>query len=101
QILKQLFTTTSDTEMDRLLRDEDKNLDNKILFNGLINAIQYLLNKQTVEDESDESLPDDQEMSNRWEEYGKKILALTKSGTTIDHQMAKQIAEECKVPLEH
>ncbi|CAF0906335.1 unnamed protein product [Rotaria sp. Silwood1] len=44
---------------------------------------------------------DDQEMSNRWEEYGKKILALTKAGTTIDHQMAKQIAEECGVPLEH
>ncbi|CAF4130012.1 unnamed protein product [Rotaria magnacalcarata] len=42
---------------------------------------------------------DEQEMSDRWEEYGKLILALTKAGTTIDYQMAKQIAEECRVPL--
>ncbi|CAF1474141.1 unnamed protein product [Rotaria magnacalcarata] len=32
KILKELFTTTSVTEINRLLYDEDTNLDNKIVF---------------------------------------------------------------------
>ncbi|CAF0796278.1 unnamed protein product, partial [Didymodactylos carnosus] len=37
---------------------------------------------------------DEQDISQRWEEYGKKILALLKAGITIDPQMGKLIAEE-------
>ncbi|CAF1437126.1 unnamed protein product, partial [Didymodactylos carnosus] len=43
---------------------------------------------------------DEQDISQRWEEYGKKILALLKAGITIDPQMGKLIAEEYGVPLE-
>ncbi|CAM4801977.1 unnamed protein product [Rotaria magnacalcarata] len=157
KILKELFTTTSVTEINRLLYDEDTN--HKILMIGKKkilasfsrsttrdvvfshhhiqikkrrwrakkkdqhhrtqnashqyssginkNFMFFVLKTETALIECEiksfffffSRFFDEQEMSDRWEEYGKLILALTKAGTTIDYQMAKQIAEECRVPL--